>query len=89
MVIQSRIDQELCGVHKYQLEDLLQRTEALQSDVLRYLDEEPRMIQMQGMTEVLLELRRSLTVVRGKLRRMNELGTGVPMVRPRVSYRQQ
>ncbi len=74
-------------MHKYQLEDLLQRIEGLQRDVLRYLDEEPRIIQMQGMTEVLLELRRSLTVVRGKLRRMDELRGVTPAPAHRSTHK--
>jgi hypothetical protein len=74
-------------VHKYELESLLERIETIQRDVLRHLDEEPQMVQMQGMTEVLLELRRSLTVVRGKLRRMNGLTSATPAPRARPSHK--
>jgi hypothetical protein len=73
------------GVHRYEVASLLDRIEAIQRDVLRYIDEEPRMVQMQGMTDVLIELRRSLTVVRRKLKRINEQRGTTPAPGARLS----
>ena len=74
-------------VHKYEVESLLDRIEAIHRDVLRHLDEEPEMVQMQGLTEVLMELRRSLVVVRRRLKRMNELRGSTPVPVRQASHK--
>jgi hypothetical protein len=74
-------------VHKYEIESLLERIEAIQRDVLRHLDEELQMVQMQGMTEVLMELRRSLAVVRRRLKRMNGLRASTPVPARQSSHK--
>jgi hypothetical protein len=57
-------------MHQDELERLISQLEALQHDVLRLLDEEPRPRQMDGMASLLMDLRRPLSEIKTKLRRL-------------------
>jgi hypothetical protein len=56
--------------YTYAIEDLLVRAESLQLDALRHLDDEPHLEQVQGLTDILLDLGRSSAALRRKLKAM-------------------
>ncbi len=74
-------------MHKYEIEDLLIRAESLQRDALRHLDDEPHLLHLHGLTEVLLDLGRSTGALRRHLHRMQVWSDQGPQQQPGLQHR--
>lgn len=59
-------------MQKYKIERLLDRAESLQEDAMRHLDDEPHLVQAEGLTATILDFVRTTGALRRQLAKMRQ-----------------